>query len=55
MNKGISLMDWVNLTESKALGITLKEFTEAMRSHDDKRIDDAVKRMKDQGGYENLA
>lgn len=34
--------------------ITLDEFTDAMRSGDEIRIQEAVDRMNDAGGYENL-
>lgn len=53
---GMSMLDFIeSRAEAARQGtITLSEFTEAMQSGDRARMDEAVERMYDAGGYENL-
>lgn len=53
---GMSMLDFIeSRAEAARQGdITLAEFTEAMQSGDRARMDEAVERMYDAGGYENL-
>lgn len=53
---GMSMLDYIESRAEAARNgvISLDEFTEAMRSGDQDRIEDAVQRMYDAGGYENL-
>lgn len=52
----ISILDFIeHRVEIEKRGVmTRDEFTEAMRSGDRARIDEAVERMYEAGGYENL-
>lgn len=49
--EGMSLYDFI----VKRSGITLTEFSEAMRSNDTDRKLDALARMEEAGGYDNLS
>lgn len=55
---GISVLDFINanidMNVDADAPITLAEFTEAMQSGDIDRRADAVERMNEAGGYENL-
>lgn len=53
---GMSMLDYIeSRAEAARQGeITLEEFTTAMRSGDRAKMDEAVERMYDAGGYENL-
>ena len=53
---GRSMLEYIeSRAEAERRGvISLTEFTEAMQSGDRARMDEAVERMYDAGGYENL-
>lgn len=53
---GLSVLDFIeNSAEAARKGvISLNDFTEAMQSGDRKRMEQAVERMYDAGGYDCL-
>lgn len=53
---GMSILDFIQKrAEAEKRGdITLAEFTDAMRSKDPDKIQDAVEAMEAAGGYDNL-
>lgn len=56
IRKARSVLDFIEArAEAERKGtITLEEFTTSMRSGDRDKMDEAVQRMYDAGGYENL-
>lgn len=53
---GRTMLDFIEAAAraEKQGKITLEEFSAAMRSGDESRIEDAVERMEAAGGYDNL-
>lgn len=53
---GMSMLDFIeSRAEAQRRGvISLDEFSDAMRSGDRAKIEEAVERMHEAGGYENL-